>query len=218
MKTLVGSLCQYLHVQYIKDASSAGGFSPHPGHDVNLHPTLSAIQILATQQALDRVNTDKLVACKTLKSVCPSTKDLPSNIFSPDIKTLQDPTTGAFMGDEWGETGTRFSYCAVAALALLGRLDALDRDLTVSWIAKCKNFDGGFGMVEGAESHAAYGMYLHFSVLFRIQQAHLLPSLDLRRNSFHSGPARCRRPRIARLVAERETKTQRRPQWTTRKA
>lgn len=61
------------------------------------------------------------------------------------------------MGDEWGEIDTRFSCCAVAALAILGRLDVLDKDLTVSWIAKCKNFDGGFGRVEGAESHAAYG-------------------------------------------------------------
>lgn len=61
------------------------------------------------------------------------------------------------MGDEWGEIDTRFSYCAVAALALLGRLDVLDKDLTVSWIKKCKNFDGSFGRVEGAESHASYG-------------------------------------------------------------
>lgn len=52
---------------------------------------------------------------------------------------------------------SRFSYCAVSALSLLGRLDALDKDLTVGFIERCKNFDGGFGMVDGAESHAAYG-------------------------------------------------------------
>jgi len=61
------------------------------------------------------------------------------------------------MGDEWGEIDTRFSYCAVSALSLLGRLEALDIDRTVSWISRCQNHDGGFGMVEGAESHAAYG-------------------------------------------------------------
>ena len=61
------------------------------------------------------------------------------------------------MGDEWGEIDTRFTYCAVCALSLLGRLDALDKDKTVAHIARCANFDGGFGMVEGAESHAAWG-------------------------------------------------------------
>jgi geranylgeranyl transferase type-2 subunit beta len=70
---------------------------------------------------------------------------------------LFDPETGSFAGDEWGEIDTRFSYCAVAALSLLGRLDELDKAKAVSWIARCKNLDGGFGMTEGAESHAAYG-------------------------------------------------------------
>ena len=68
------------------------------------------------------------------------------------------------MGDEWGEIDCRFSYCAVSALSLLGRLDALDKDLTASWIIACVNFDGGYGMVPGAESHAAYGQSaLHLS-------------------------------------------------------
>lgn len=73
------------------------------------------------------------------------------------ILSLRDPETGAFAGDEWGEIDTRFAYCAVACLALLGRLDKLDADKTVEWLSRCKNFDGGFGMVEGAESHAAQG-------------------------------------------------------------
>ena len=73
------------------------------------------------------------------------------------ILALYDPETGSFCGDEWGEIDTRFTYCAVAALSLLGRLDDLDAEKTVSWIARCKNYDGGFGMVEGAESHAAQG-------------------------------------------------------------
>ncbi|POV97319.1 hypothetical protein PSTT_15117 [Puccinia striiformis] len=41
-------------------------------------------------------------------------------------------------------------------LALLGGLDKLDRDAVIGFISRCQNFDGGFGMVEGAESHAAY--------------------------------------------------------------
>ena len=62
------------------------------------------------------------------------------------------------MGDEWGEISSRFSYCAVQALYLLKALDRLDVDRTVSFIERCQNFEGGYGMVPGAESHAAYGM------------------------------------------------------------
>jgi geranylgeranyl transferase type-2 subunit beta len=61
--------------------------------------------------------------------------------------------SGAFTGDEFGEIDTRFSYCAVASLALLGRLDALKADLTIAFIRTCKNFDGGYGAIPGSESH-----------------------------------------------------------------
>lgn len=74
-----------------------------------------------------------------------------------DVLSLQDPETGSFAGDEWGEVDTRFTYCAVQCLALLGRLGDLDVDKTVNWIDRCRNFDGGYGMVEGAESHASQG-------------------------------------------------------------
>ncbi|GAA6012043.1 hypothetical protein JCM10207_005109 [Rhodosporidiobolus poonsookiae] len=112
-----------------------GGFAPHPGHDPNVHTTLSAVQILAMQDALSLLNVDKIVAY---------------------VLSLQDPVRGSFAGDAWGEHASRFTYCAVCTLALLGRLDALDREKTVRFIKGCRNFDGGFGMVEGAESHAAY--------------------------------------------------------------
>lgn len=42
----------------------AGAFAPHPGHDPHLHPTLSAIQILAIHDALDLIDKDKVVACE----------------------------------------------------------------------------------------------------------------------------------------------------------
>lgn len=57
----------------------------------------------------------------------------------------------------WGEIDNRFLYTAVHALSLLGRLHELDIDKTVGYIQRCKNFDGGFGAVIGAESHAAMG-------------------------------------------------------------
>jgi prenyltransferase beta subunit len=69
---------------------------------------------------------------------------------------MQQPS-GVFAGDSFGEVDTRFSYCAVSALSLLGRLSELDVEKTVSYIKKCRNFDGGFGSTIGAESHAAQG-------------------------------------------------------------
>lgn len=79
--------------------------------------------------------------------------------FSADVLSLQDPERGSFAGDSWGEHASRFTYCAISILSLLNRLQDLDptREATVRFIEKCRNFDGGFGMVEGAESHAAYG-------------------------------------------------------------
>jgi prenyltransferase beta subunit len=72
------------------------------------------------------------------------------------ILSLQQPS-GVFAGDAFGEIDARFLYCAVNALSLLGRLDALDREKTVGYIERCRNYDGGFGSCVGAESHAAMG-------------------------------------------------------------
>lgn len=72
------------------------------------------------------------------------------------ILSLQQPS-GVFAGDMYGEIDNRFLYTAVNALSLLGRLHELDVEKTVSYIRRCKNFDGGFGAVIGAESHAAMG-------------------------------------------------------------
>lgn len=107
------------------------------------------------QEALHLVNGDKITACRC--KICserwkPTESDVDTVVLS-----LQDPETGSFAGDEWGEIDTRFTYCAVACLSLLGQLDKLDSDKTVAWLEKCKNHDGGFGMVQGAESHAAQG-------------------------------------------------------------
>lgn len=72
------------------------------------------------------------------------------------IASLQQPS-GIFAGDAFGETDTRFLYCAVNALSLLGRLDEIDTDKVVDYIAHCRNYDGGYGSCIGAESHAAQG-------------------------------------------------------------
>ncbi|KZP23988.1 rab geranylgeranyltransferase [Athelia psychrophila] len=111
----------------------AGAFGAHPDHDAHILSTLSAIQILITQDALDRI-------------------DLPQVVKF--ILSLQQPS-GVFAGDSFGEVDTRFLFCSVNALSLLGQLDKLDVEKTVSYIRQCRNFDGGFGAQAGAESHAA---------------------------------------------------------------
>lgn len=75
------------------------------------------------------------------------------------ILSLHRPS-GVFAGDAFGETDTRFLYCAVSALSLLGSLSALSKDArqrTIDYVVQCKNFDGGFGNRIGAESHAGQG-------------------------------------------------------------
>ena len=65
-------------------------------------------------------------------------------------------TDGSFKGDQDGEVDTRFSYCAVSCLSLLGKLDFIDKVAARDFILSCKNIDGAFGGMPGAESHAAY--------------------------------------------------------------
>lgn len=70
------------------------------------------------------------------------------------IKSLQQED-GSFFGDKWGEVDLRFSFCAINALALLGRLDQINVESAVGFIMKCNNaIDGGFGSRPGSESHA----------------------------------------------------------------
>ena len=73
---------------------------------------------------------------------------------SLDIASLQNRQTGTFAGDEWGETDTRLLYGAFNALSLLGLMSLIDVEKAVSHIQACANFDGGYGLAPGAESHA----------------------------------------------------------------
>lgn len=112
-----------------------GGFGGNIGHDAHILYTLSAVQILAVANELDRVDRQKIGAF---------------------VASLQRDD-GSFVGDEWGEVDTRFSYCAVATLSLLNLLNdatLIDIPKAGDYILSCRNFDGGFGCVPGAESHA----------------------------------------------------------------
>lgn len=116
-----------------------GGFGAAPGHDAHMLYTVSGVQILAILDAFDEL--EERVKGGRQK-------------IGHYIASLQNPTTGTFAGDEWGETDTRFLYGALNALSLLGLLSLVDVDKAVEHIQSCGNFDGGYGNSPGAESHS----------------------------------------------------------------
>lgn len=113
-----------------------GGFAPFPNHDAHLLSTLSGIQILAIFDSLNVLDAGKIEKCVNF---------IKSN-------QLED---GSFQGDRFGEIDTRFSYNALSSLSILGKLTPEVVDPAIDFILKCRNFDGGFGLCPGAESHAA---------------------------------------------------------------
>ena len=77
-------------------------FGGSPEHDPHILYTLSAVQILALYDELSVLDAEKVVQF---------------------ISSLQQPD-GSFYGDKWGEVDTRFSYCALSTLSILGRLES----------------------------------------------------------------------------------------------
>lgn len=147
--------------------SARGGFGGNVGHDAHLLYTLSALQILAMADKLDDPRLDRRAVVAF-------------------VSGLQQ-TDGSFAGDEWGEVDTRFSYCALSALSILGALpdeedDAentatatIDLQKAALYVSSCRNFDGGFGSVPGAESHAGQ-IFCCVAALSIARSLHLLDS------------------------------------------
>ena len=101
--------------------------------------TVSAVQILATVGALDEFDRRGKGGL---------------NKVGQYIADLQSKETGSFAGDEWGEYDTRFLYGALNALSILHMLHLVDMPKAVAHVQACANFDGGYGISPGAESHA----------------------------------------------------------------
>jgi geranylgeranyl transferase type-2 subunit beta len=133
-----------------------GGFGGNEGHDPHMLYTLSAVQVLAIFDELDRLDTERVAGF---------------------VAGLQQDD-GSFAGDEWGEIDTRFSYCALQCLRLLGRLDRIDVDKACSFIGRCANFDGGFGSIPNAESHAGQ-IFTCVGALAIAGQLHRIENADL---------------------------------------
>lgn len=112
----------------------SGGFGAHPGHDPHLLYTLSALQVLFVEDALDKLPNRK------------ATVNFIVNLQGPE---------GEVSGDQYGEVDARFLYNAVQSLCILGELDQFNTTAAINWLRRCQNFDGGFGFMPGAESHGA---------------------------------------------------------------
>lgn len=76
---------------------------------------------------------------------------LPANQICPGPAALPDtnPARASPHPSPQPQVDTRFSYCALSALWLLDRLDAIDVPAAAAYVASCKNFDGGFGCTPG---------------------------------------------------------------------
>jgi geranylgeranyl transferase type-2 subunit beta len=53
------------------------------------------------------------------------------------VASLQQ-SDGSFSGDQWGEIDTRFSYCALSVLSILGQLDSpkIDMKKAIDFVAR----------------------------------------------------------------------------------
>ncbi|CAF4373613.1 unnamed protein product, partial [Rotaria sordida] len=89
------------------------------------------------------------------------------------IKQLQHDES--FIGDQWQEIDTCFSFCAVACLKLIDSLDIIDIDRATNFIMICLNFDGDFDCIPGTKSHAGQ-IYCCVGFLSLVQR---LDNLDL---------------------------------------
>lgn len=138
---------------------SNGGFGAAPGHDPHMLYTVSAVQILVTIDALDELDKrlengkTKVGTCVYLDLFC-LRQMVTLTACIVDIANLQDRDTGSFAGDEWGEIDTRFLYGALNALSLLHLTSLIDIPKAIAYVQSCVNFDGGYGVSPGAESHA----------------------------------------------------------------
>lgn len=91
------SLLSLITLSYVRNR-----FGGSAGHDPHILYTLSALQVLLLCDQLGRIDIEKVASF---------------------VASLQN-ADGSFKGDEWGEVDTRFSYCALSSLSILGKLNS----------------------------------------------------------------------------------------------
>ena len=104
-------------MKFIKacQCQTTGGFGGNLGHDPHITTSLYALLVAAMFDSIDQIDLDKLVGY---------------------MASMQQDD-GSFSGDYAGEIDTRFSYCAISALSLLGRLDAIDKIKARDFLISC---------------------------------------------------------------------------------
>jgi len=127
-------------IEFIKSCfcEKVGGFSAHPNHDPHIIYTLSAIQVLSIYNRLGEFDLDKI---------------------SKHVASLQQPN-GAFFGDKWGEIDVRFSFCAVAVLVLINRINVVDISAAINFVLACHNPDG-----DSVQNHMRKVMLVLYTVV-----------------------------------------------------
>ncbi|KAJ5553114.1 beta subunit of rab geranylgeranyltransferase [Penicillium frequentans] len=119
-----------------------GGFGAAPGHDAHMLYTVSAVQILVMIDAVDELEKRGRGGKQKVGSF---------------IAGLQNREDGSFMGDQWGETDTRFLYGAFNALSLLGLMELVDVAKAVAYVQSCENLDGAYGLFPGGRVFTCIG-------------------------------------------------------------
>ncbi|XBW35271.1 hypothetical protein QEN19_000839 [Hanseniaspora menglaensis] len=161
------NVVQWLKKCYCKDE---GAFSPYPGHDAHILSTLSAIQLIVIYGDIE-----------FLKEV------LTNAVFY--IKNLQ-LSSGAFKGDLFSEeVDTRFSYNSLHILYYTKKFlpnvfdqqnleDVVTKALV--YLKTCNNYDGGFGLRPGCESHGAqvWTSFASFAIWDKIDDYFSLEELE----------------------------------------
>ncbi|KAK7273035.1 hypothetical protein RIF29_14081 [Crotalaria pallida] len=91
-------------------------------------------------------------ALAILKIVGYDLSKIDSELMLTSMRNLQQPD-GSFMPIHiGGETDLRFVYCAAAISFMLNNWSGIDKEKAKDYILHCQSYDGGFGLVPGAES------------------------------------------------------------------
>ncbi|QCE12880.1 geranylgeranyl transferase type-1 subunit beta isoform X1 [Vigna unguiculata] len=92
-------------------------------------------------------------AIAILKIVGYELSNLDSESIASSMRNLQQPDGSFIPIHIGGETDLRFVYCAAAICFMLNNWSGMDKEKAKDYILRCQSYDGGFGLVPGAESH-----------------------------------------------------------------
>ncbi|RDX70422.1 Geranylgeranyl transferase type-1 subunit beta [Mucuna pruriens] len=92
-------------------------------------------------------------AIAILKIVGYELSNLESESIVTSMRNLQQPDGSFIPIHTGGETDLRFVYCAAAISFMLDNWSGMDKEKAKDYILRCQSYDGGFGLVPGAESH-----------------------------------------------------------------